>query len=66
MEPHAHGDGHDRLIISAGATNDWIPVWKAVERLVPTTVTSSTRLTALYELLRGWEQEDAERAGEKT
>jgi hypothetical protein len=49
----------DRLIADAEAAGDWAPVWKAVERLIPATVTSPRRLAALYEVLRGWEREDA-------
>ena len=62
MDHDARTHPPDRLIIAAVASDNWIPVWKAVERLLPATVTSSKRLTALYELLRDWEQEDAGRA----
>lgn len=54
----ARPDAPDRLLATAVASDDWTPVWKAVERLIPETVTSSRRLTALYELLQGWKRED--------
>ena len=59
--PDYRSSAPDRLIIAALASDDWTPAWKAIERLLPATVTSSKRLTILYELLRDWEMEGAER-----
>ena len=48
----------DRLLIAAPASHDRTPIGKAVERLLPATVTNSKRLTILFERLRDWERDD--------